>query len=77
VSFEQGKEFAESYGMKFMETSAKTAKNVEDAFVLMTKEVVLHQKDKEKNLKKKDEETKKIDINQKKGKSIDEGKCCK
>ena len=33
VTFEEGKKFAEEHGLIFMETSAKTAQNVEEAFV--------------------------------------------
>lgn len=40
VSYEQGKEFADTYGMKFLETSAKTAHNVAESFVTMTKEII-------------------------------------
>ncbi|KAJ8905027.1 hypothetical protein NDN08_001539 [Rhodosorus marinus] len=39
VETERGKELAESNGMKFLETSAKTAENVEEAFLTMTREV--------------------------------------
>eukprot|EP00188_Purpureofilum_apyrenoidigerum_P004106 Plantae.Rhodophyta-Purpureofilum_apyrenoidigerum.ctg4491.p1 GENE.Plantae.Rhodophyta-Purpureofilum_apyrenoidigerum.ctg4491~~Plantae.Rhodophyta-Purpureofilum_apyrenoidigerum.ctg4491.p1 ORF type:complete len:209 (+),score=49.61 Plantae.Rhodophyta-Purpureofilum_apyrenoidigerum.ctg4491:242-868(+) len=39
VDTEKGKEFAESNGMKFLETSAKTAENVEEAFLTMTREI--------------------------------------
>jgi len=39
VETEKGKELAESNGMKFLETSAKTADNVEEAFLTMTREV--------------------------------------
>ena len=40
VTVEQGREFAEQYGMKFFETSAKISTNVSDAFIAMTKEVM-------------------------------------
>ncbi len=51
VSFEQGKEFADQYGMKFLETSAKTAHNVADSFVTMTKEIIALNLEKEKAIK--------------------------
>ena len=40
VSFQEGKDFAESNGMKFMETSAKTASKVQEAFELLTNEII-------------------------------------
>ena len=40
VTTEQGKEFADQYGMKFFETSAKNSTNVNEAFITMTKEVM-------------------------------------
>jgi len=40
VTKEQGKDFADQYGMKFFETSAKDSTNVSEAFIAMTKEVI-------------------------------------
>ena len=40
VSVEQGQDFANQYGMKFFETSAKESTNVSDAFVAMTREII-------------------------------------
>jgi len=40
VTVEQGRDFADQYGMKFFETSAKNSTNVSDAFIAMTKEVM-------------------------------------
>ena len=39
VSTEEGKELAEHYNVRFMETSAKDCKNVEEAYTMMTREV--------------------------------------
>ena len=39
VSTREGKQFADFHGLKFMETSAKTGKNVEEAFLAITRDV--------------------------------------
>ena len=39
VSVEDGQELADHFNIKFMETSAKNSQNVEEAFLLMTKEI--------------------------------------
>ena len=54
VTFQEGKDFAESNGMKFMETSAKTASKVQEAFELLTNEIIKANLNKEKGLEKKE-----------------------
>lgn len=39
VTAEEGKELADHYSIRFLETSAKESTNVEEAFTLMTKEI--------------------------------------
>jgi Ras-related protein Rab-1A len=39
VSTEEGQELADHYCIRFLETSAKDSKNVEQAFTLMTREI--------------------------------------
>jgi Ras-related protein Rab-1A len=39
VSTDEGKELADQFNIRFMETSAKESENVEEAFTLMTKEI--------------------------------------
>jgi GTPase SAR1 family protein len=67
VSYEQGKEFADTYGMKFIETSAKTNQNVHEAFVTMTKEIIAQTQEKEKAISKNEEkkDRNKIDLSKK------------
>lgn len=50
VSTEEGKNIAQMYGVHFIETSAKDAINVEEAFVNVAKEII--EKEKEMNNKK-------------------------
>ena len=71
VTVEQGKEFADTNGMKFFETSAKNAHNVEDSFVTMTKEIIKINVDKEKSVKNKEGDTKvKLDLKNNKGQNL-------
>ena len=73
VSYQQGKELAETYGMQFIETSAKSNTNVDEAFRLLGKEVMkLSLNDKEKNFGNKnkmklDKKTEDIVFQQKQG----------
>jgi Ras-related protein Rab-1A len=39
VSHEEGQELADHYCVRFLETSAKDSKNVEQAFTTMTREI--------------------------------------
>jgi len=77
VTYEQGKEFADTYGMKFIETSAKTNNNVQEAFYTMTKEIISASKEKERILIKNENEKKeknKVDLSKKSAKSIENKK---
>ena len=62
VSYQQGKELAETYGMQFIETSAKSNTNVDEAFHLLGREVMkMSLNDKEKNFGNKDKNNMKLD----------------
>lgn len=39
ITYEEGNEYAVSQGIKFLETSAKTSQNVEDAFTTLATEI--------------------------------------
>ncbi len=69
VSTQQGKEFAAQYGMKFLETSAKDATNVSEAFIAITREIM-------KNSSKKMVIKPKIDIKKTNSKNINNRGCC-
>jgi len=74
---EQAKEFADTYGMQLLETSAKTNTNVAEAFTIMAKECISQSLEKEKNIKKDNEKKEKISLKPK-GKEIKEknSNCC-
>ena len=40
VTFEDGQELADHYGVRFLETSAKESKNVEKTYALLTHEIM-------------------------------------
>ena len=40
VTFEEGQELADHYGVRFLETSAKDSKNVEKTYALLTHEIM-------------------------------------
>ena len=76
VTTEEGKEFADSNGMKFIETSAKTADKVYEAFELLTQEIIKNNLNKDKVITNKATE-RKIELN--KGADLNKKKkegCC-
>ena len=69
VSTQQGKDFADHYGMKFLETSAKDATNVSEAFITITREIM-------KNSNKKTVIKPKIDISKDNTQNLNKRGCC-
>ena len=63
ISVQEGKEFAESNGMKFIETSAKDNTKVQEAFELLTTEIIKSNLNKDKNPAQK-ETTRQIPLSQ-------------
>ena len=59
ISYTQGKEFADTYGLKFIETSAKKNVKVTEAFTVLGRELMANNSDKKDNPQK---ENKKISI---------------
>ena len=76
VTYQEGKDFATSNGMQFMETSAKTASKVQEAFELLTNEIIKSSINKERGVEKK-EKTKSVRLSSE-GKDISKKKkgCC-
>ena len=75
VSFQEGKEFAEGNGMKFIETSAKTDQKVGEAFETLADEIIKSNVNKEKAVVDKKDNVKLgngYNLNEKKNKN----KCC-
>jgi len=72
VTNEQGKKFADDIGIAFLETSAKNAKNVEEAFLTLAGELIKQREAREGGGNNSDRE--KLDLNSKKAK-IGSG-CC-
>ena len=54
VSYQEGKDFATSNGMQFIETSAKADTKVKDAFELLTQEIIKSTITKDKGIEKKE-----------------------
>ena len=54
VSYQEGKDFATSNGMQFIETSAKTASKVQEAFELLTQEIIKANISKDRGMEKKE-----------------------
>ena len=74
VTFNQGKEFADTYGLKFIETSAKKNLNVNEAFETLGRELMIASADK-KVTKQKD--TKKISVAKAQDLNVQKkGGCC-
>ena len=54
VSYQEGKDFATSNGMQFIETSAKADTKVKEAFELLTQEIIKANLTKDKTMEKKE-----------------------
>ena len=54
VTYQEGKDFATSNGMQFIETSAKTDTKVKDAFEMLTQEIIKSNINKDKRMEKKE-----------------------
>ena len=74
ITYNQGKEFADSYGLKYIETSAKKNLNVNEAFETLGREL-MHASDEKKIVKQK--QNKKISVAKVQDLSVEKkGGCC-
>ena len=74
ITYNQGKEFADTYGLKFIETSAKKNLNVNEAFETLGREL-MHASDEKKIVKQK--QNKKISVAKAQDLSVEKkGGCC-
>ena len=48
VTYEEGKKFAEYYGMNFIEVCPKTSENINEAFEILVKEILQNENEKKK-----------------------------
>ena len=74
ITYNQGKEFADTYGLKFIETSAKKNLNVNEAFETLGRELMKASEDKQIT---KQKDTKKISVAKAQDLTVEKkGGCC-
>ena len=78
VTYQEGKDFADSNGMKFIETSAKTCQQVNEAFETLAQEIIKVNANKDKALNQEQKNQKKYTL-ENNGTDIAKknGGCCK
>lgn len=76
VTAEQAKEYADDLGIAFLETSAKSAQNVEEAFLTMAAELIKQRVSRSGGNDNSGDGTEKVDLNGKKRASAVLNNCC-